>query len=359
MRDVALRAGVGLGTVSRVVNGGASVRPQTAERVRRAIVELGFQRDEVARALRPGMKTSMIALLVGDLTNPFYAAIATSAVQVAREAGFSVLVSSVDEDPVAEQKAVSELLGQRIAGLMIVPDTGRHDYLAAAVAGGTPVVFVDRPASGVTADTVLLDNERGGWLATRELIRRGHTRVAILVAPSYHTTGQRLRGFRRAMREAGLAVREADVVRLPRGTAEAARVATERLLERADPPGAVFATTNFLSEGVVRACLGRAQRPELVGFDDFRLCDLLPMPVSVVAGDVAEMAQLATRMLLERIGGRTGPARRTVLPVSLRPAGGSEAVGAPDPADARGAGAGASAGRAGTQVLAPRRPGVG
>jgi LacI family transcriptional regulator len=90
MIDVAKRAGVGLGTVSRVVNGGAGVRDETASRVRAAIDELGFQRNEVARALRPGKKSSSLALVLGDLTNPFYATIAKASLEVAGQDGFAV-----------------------------------------------------------------------------------------------------------------------------------------------------------------------------------------------------------------------------------------------------------------------------
>jgi len=324
MRDVAIRAGVGLGTVSRVVNGGVSVRAQTADRVRTAIVELGFQRNEIARALRPGMNSAMLALLVGDLTNPFYASIAKAAVEVARKQGYAVVVSTVDEDPAAEQRAVRELLGRRVAGLMIVPDQGNHSFLRGDLATRTPVVFVDRPASGVQADVVVLDNDRGGWLATEHLIGNGHRRIAILVAPSYYTTGRRLRGYRRALRDAGLAPDAADVVRLPLGSSESASLATESLLDRPRPPTAVFATTNFLTEGAMRTVRARGAPTAVVGFDDFRFADLLPIPVSVVSGDVAEMGRIAAGLLLDRIAGDSAPPRRIVLPVHLIPRGSGE-----------------------------------
>lgn len=323
MRDVAIRAGVGLGTVSRVVNGGASVRDQTAERVRAAIEELGFQRNEIARALRPGMNSAMLALLVGDLTNPFYATIATSAVQVARERGYAVVVSTVDEDPTGERRAVRDLLGRRVAGLMIVPDQGNHAFLQGDVGTRIPVVFVDRPASGMQADVVMLDNERGGWLATSHLLAGGHRRIAMLVAPSYYTTGQRLRGYRRALREHGCPADDALVVRLPVGSSAAAVHATAALLDR-ECPTAIFASTNFLAEGALRVIQARGLRTAVVGFDDFRFADMLPVPVTVVAGDVAEMGRTAAGLLLDRIDGEESAHRRIVLPVRLTERGSGE-----------------------------------
>jgi LacI family transcriptional regulator len=318
MRDVATRAGVGLGTVSRVVNGVGSVGEATAERVRAAIRELGFQRDEIARSLRPGQNSMTFGLVLGDLTNPFYASVAKAAVQVANRAGYAVVLSTVDEDPRIERRAIDDLIGRRVAGLIIVPDQGDHSFLNDANRHSrVPVVFVDRPATGTEADVVLLDNEGGGRLATAHLIEQGHRRIAILVAPSYYTTGRRLRGYRRALREAGISAEDRLVVNLRQGTADEAAAATRDLLSSANPPTAVFSTTNFLTEGVLRAAWSQHHRIALVGFDDFRLSDMLPTPVTVVASDTEELGRHAARHLLDRVNGDTSPFRRTVLPVQL------------------------------------------
>lgn len=328
MRDVAERAGVGLATVSRVVNEVGSVRPATAERVRAAIVELGFQRDEVARALRPGQHSRTIGLLLGDLTNPFYATLAKAAVAVANAARFAVVLSTVDEDPEVEQQAIRELLGRRIAGLVIVPDQGDYRFLReAAGRRPLPVVFVDRPSAGTDADCVVLDNEGGGRMATAHLLKHGHRRVAVLVAPSYYTTGRRLRGYRRAMREAGVGVDERLVVTLRQGTPTEAESALRRLLTLPDPPTAVFCTTSFLAEGAIRA-LGAASRSvALVGFDDFPLADLLPVPLTVVATDPERLAEAATELLLTRVSGSPAPPSKIVLPVRLVERGSGELPG--------------------------------
>lgn len=316
MRDVAELAGVGVGTVSRVVNGGASVRPVTAARVQRAIEELGFHRNDVARALRPGMTAKTIALLIGDLSNPYYAAIAKAALEVAREAGYAVLVSSVDEDVDAEQRAVRELSSRRIAGMMLVPVRRDTAFLRRANHSRTPVVLIDRPAQA-EADAVLVDNDRGGYLATEHLIAHGHTRIAMLVAPSFYTTGQRAKGYRRALRAAGLPFDPSLAVTLPAGSVAAAEAATRDLLRRRDRPTAVFATTNFLCEGVLRAQYRDGRRLAVVGFDDFRLADLLPSPATVVAADPGEVGRRATQLLLRRIAGDDSPVRREIVPVSL------------------------------------------
>jgi LacI family transcriptional regulator len=325
MRDVAFRAGVGVGTVSRVVNGGALVRPTTAERVLAAIAELGYRPNEIARALRPGKTAATIALLLGDLTNPFYAAIAKSAVEIARSAGYAVVVTMVDEDPSAEEQAVRDLLARHVAGLILVPDRSDHAFVREPLERGVPVVFVDRPASGSEADVVVLDNERGGYLAADHLAAQGHRRIAALVAPSYYTTGRRVRGFRRALRDRGIEWEPGLTVALPVGTAEAAFAATRQLVDSPDPPTALFATTNFVCEGALRAVRAVRRPPAVVGFDDFRFADLLPTPATVVAGDPAELGRRATELLLQRVSGdRDGAPERVVLPVRLIPRGSGE-----------------------------------
>ena len=328
MRDVADRAGVGLATVSRVVNDAGSVRPATAERVRAAILELGFQRDEVARALRPGQHSRTIGLLLGDLTNPFYATLAKTAVSAANAERFAVVLSTVDEDPEVERQAIAELVGRRIAGLVIVPDQGDYRFLRDATGRRPlPVVFVDRPSSGADGDSVVLDNEAGGRMATAHLLAHGHRRVAVLVAPSYWTTGRRLRGYRRALREAGIVVDERLVVTLRHGTPAAAEAATRTLLALDDPPTALFCTTGFLAEGAIRAAGPATGSVAVVGFDDVPLADLLPVPLSIVATDAERLASTAVELLLARVSGSTAPPARVVLPVRLLERGSGEVPG--------------------------------
>lgn len=317
MTDVAAAAGVGLGTVSRVVNGEPGVSPEMRARVEAAIESTRYRRNELARSIRPGQTSSTLALLLGDLTNPFYARMAKAAVAAAAEAGYAVLLGTADEDPAAERRAVRELVGRRVAGLMIVPGQGDHSHLAEEAELGTPVVFLDRPATGVAGDVVLLDNERGAATAARHLLAHGHRRIALLMAPSYYSTGRRLRGFRRALREDGVELDDALVRPLDVGSAAAAAAAVTDLLARPDPPTAIFASTGFLAQGAVLALRGREREIALVGFDDFPLAELLPVPVSVVAGDPAAMGEQAVRLLLARIGGDTGPVARKVLPVQL------------------------------------------
>lgn len=318
MRDVADAAGVGVATVSRVVNGLDTVNENTANRVRAAIDELGFQRDEIARSLRPGQNSLTLGLMLGDLTNPFWSELAKAAVQRAKEAGYAVLVTTADEDPDTERRSVEALIARRVAGLIVAPGYEDHRHLADAHGRPrVPVVFVDRPARGVAADVFVFDNDGGGRLATRHLIERGHRRIGVVVAGSFYTTGRRLRGYRRALRDAGLPIESELIVQLEHGTVEDGEAATRQLLALPDPPTAIFSTTNFLTEGVVTALGPQQARIAVVGFDDFRLAALLPTPVTVVSTETAELGRQATAVLLARIEGDDRPPRRVKLPSVL------------------------------------------
>src|SRR5919106_2155738 len=143
MRDVASRAGVSLKTVSRVINDEPGVAVATAARVGDAIDELGFQRNDLARSLRQGVTSSTLGLVIEDVANPFYSAIAQAVEAAARARGYLLITASCEEDPERERELVHALLRRRVDALLLVPASPDHEYLARA--GGTPVVFLDRP----------------------------------------------------------------------------------------------------------------------------------------------------------------------------------------------------------------------
>ncbi len=314
MAHVAEVAGVGLKTVSRVVNGEGKVSAATRQRVEVAIAETGFRRNEIARSMRAGQRSMDIGLLLGDLTNPFFASVASAVIAVSRTWGYRVVLSSADEDPEAEVAAIESLLGRQVAGLLLVPGAEDYSRLTTDVDRGTPVVFVDRPGGGLEADEIVIDNAAGARMAVRHLVAHGHERIGIVVAPSRWVTAERLRGYREAMENELGVVDESLVAILGHGSAVDAEDAARALLALPDPPTAIFATTGFMTQGLLRA-LGPAHDLAIVGFDDFPLADLLSVPITVVAGDPAELGTLAAQVLFDRISGsKDQPSRRIVQP---------------------------------------------
>ena len=174
MHDVADLAGVSLKTVSRVFNHEPNVRPAVRARVESAAVSLGFRRNIIAKNLRTGSATSSVGLVIADLLNPFYGAIATAVEAVANRHSATMILGSSAEDVVREQRIVTDLLEGHVDGLIVVPTGGDHSYLEPQRRLGVHVVFVDRPASGIEADAVVLDNVGGARSATRHLLNLGH-----------------------------------------------------------------------------------------------------------------------------------------------------------------------------------------
>ncbi|MFC0543927.1 LacI family DNA-binding transcriptional regulator [Kutzneria chonburiensis] len=324
MSDVARLAGVSIKTVSRVVNDEPGVHPATAERVLAAIDQLGFRRNLGARNLRRGSSTGTIGMVLEDVGNPFYSGITRAVEEVARQYGRQVLTGSSDEDPSRERELALEFCARRVDGMLVVPAGMQHGYLVPEMRAGMPVVFLDRPAGDVVADTVLVDNIGGTVLAVRHLAAHGHNRIAFLGdAPDIFTANERLRGFREGCVRAGIRYDEDLVAMGPhdeRGIAEVLR----RIGEHRQPATAVVAGNNRITVHLLRVLAGRANRPALVGFDDFELADLLDPPVTVIAHDASAIGKAAAELLFSRLDGDTSPPRRVVLPVRLVPRGSGE-----------------------------------
>ncbi|MGA5301018.1 LacI family DNA-binding transcriptional regulator [Nucisporomicrobium flavum] len=322
MNDVARSAGVSLKTVSRVVNGEATVDPVLVARVRAAVASLGYRPNLGASMLRRNdRRTRTIGVLLEDVSNPFSAAVNRAIEDEARGRGVHVLTGSLDEDPVRERDLAVAFARRHADGLILAPTAPDQGYLATDWQPGTPVVFVDRPPTGYRGDAVLATNRSGTAEAVRHLVARGHRRIAFLGdAPRIATARSRRQGYRDAMREAGLPTCETVA---PDCGAEAATLALLTLPAR---PTALFTAQNLITIGALRALrrLALQHRVALIGFDDFPLADLLDPPVTVVAQDPVAMGRAAARALFERIDGHTEEPREISIRTMLIPRGSGE-----------------------------------
>src|SRR4051812_14455169 len=204
MRDVAGTAGVSVKTVSRVVNGERGVRADTAAGVDAAIGRLGFTRNVLASSLRTG-RAGALGLVIEDVANPFYSAIARAVEDAAHARGHFLITGSCEEDPGRERQLALRLLRRLVDALLIVPAGAEHRYLLPELAAGVPIVFLDRPPGDVEADTVLLDNLGGTRSGVEHLIDHGHRRIAFVGdSPDLHTAAERLAGYRAALARAGI-----------------------------------------------------------------------------------------------------------------------------------------------------------
>jgi LacI family transcriptional regulator len=320
MNDVAALAGVSLKTVSRVINGETTVNADLATRVHAAAAELRYRPNFGASALRRNdRRSSTIAVLLQDLSNPLSATMLRAIEEVAAQRGVSVLGGSLDESPEREHELTTSMSRHGVDGVIIAPASHEHHYLALEQQSGIPYVFVDRPPQNLLADQVLSDSRSGSADAVRHLIKHGHRRIGFLGdSTSLFVAHERHQGYVHALTTAGISVDPAIEARDLR-TIDQARDAVSALLATTTPPTAFFATQNILTIGAVHAIRdAHAQhRVALIGFEDFLLADLLDPAVSVVAYDVGAMASLAARLLFERIDGQRPAPRHFVIPTTL------------------------------------------
>lgn len=302
MKDVASQAGVGLKTVSRVVNGEPGVTPETERRVQQAIEALGFRRNDSARVLRKG-RTATVGLVLEDLADPFYGPLNRAVEEVARAHGALLINGSSAEDPDRERELALALCARRVDGLIVIPAGDDHRYLEPEMRAGVSTVFVDRPAGRIHADVVLSDNFGGARNGVAHLIAGGHRRIGFIGdQPRIHTVAERLRGYRAAMTDAGLPVAQ-SWVSLGSTAPERVAAAAAAMLTGPDPVTAVFAGNNRVTVTVVRVLAAHGRPVALVGFDDFELADLLRPGVTVVAQDPAALGRVATDRLFQRLAG--------------------------------------------------------
>lgn len=324
MSDVARLAGVSIKTVSRVVNDEPAVHPDTAERVMAAIEQLGFRRNLGARNLRRGSTTGTIGLIVEDVGNPFYSELNRAVERIATSFGRQVLTGSSEENSDRERELVLEFCARRVDGILVVPAGLQHGYLVPEMRAGTPVVFIDRPAGDIVADTVLVDNLGGTIEAVTHLAKHGHRRIAFLGdSPDIFTAAERLRGFREGCVRNGISYDE-SLVALRTPTPASIGEAVRKLLTGPSAATAVVAGNNRVAVHLLRALAHAEHRPALVSFDDFELADLLNPPVTVIAHDVSALGHAAAELLFARVQGDQSPPRKVVLPVHLVARGSAE-----------------------------------
>jgi len=317
MHDVARVAGVSVTTVSRCINNDRYVRDSTRQKVDAAVAELGFQRNDMARALRPGQATATIALVIEDVANPFYSGIARGVDEVAQQNRHLLVVGNTELSFDRERELLGELVRRRVDGLLVVPTAHDHRSLHADLGRWAPMVFIDRAPTGVPADAVLLDNRGGTRQAIEHLIAAGHRRIAYIGGdPSVYTGAQRLAGYRQTLRKAGLTYHD-ELVSLGHHTDAAAREAVLALLGRRGGPTAVFADNNRMTIGALHAVAESGGKVDVAGFDDLELADLLSMQVALVTYRPDDLGRTAATLLFDRIRGDTRPPRRIVIKTEL------------------------------------------
>jgi LacI family transcriptional regulator len=322
LKDVARRSGVSAMTVSRVINGGQRVSPETRQRVEQAIAELGYVPSRVARGLIR-QKTHTLALIVPDVANPFFTLIVRGAEDVARRADYRVILCDTRTDLAIEREVIEEMIAHRVEGIAIAPVSDRsRSHLRRLSRYGVPFVLIDRTVPGVDCDVVVGDNAGGARQLLEHLIGLGHRRIGLIVeSDEVSTARDRREGYEDAIRAAGLGVDPNLIVHTtvdPGGGFEGMR----RLLELEKPPTAVFTVNNLVALGAIEAVRAAGlEVPDdiaLVCFDDIEYASRLYPFLTVMAQPAETLGTLGTQLLLDRVEGRAeGRGRLVVLPAEF------------------------------------------
>lgn len=317
--DVAALAGVSTATVSRALNGKSTVDPALVARVRAAAAELGYHPNALARNLRR-QETAVLALIISDVENPFFTAIARGVEDLALTAGYSVVLCNADENEEKESRYLDVALQERVAGVVLSP-TGKATGVEALRARGTPVVAVDRPLPESGGDQVLVDSRRAAREATEHLLAGGYRRIACVTGPvGIRTAEDRRAGYLDALRAAS-GREETGLVRRAGYRSEGARQGTMELLAEPERPDALLVANSVMAIGVLQALAAHGLRPGrdigLVAFDDAPWATLVDPPLTVVAQPAYEIGKVAAQLLLARIGGNTGDPVTTMLEARL------------------------------------------
>lgn len=308
IKDVAARAGVALGTASRVLSGSSQTSVDSRARVLAAAAELNYIANGPARSLRRS-RTDVLGLLVSDIRNPFFSELAHAAEQEAGRLGYTVLLANANEDQDQVDAYLRIFASQRIDGLLLSPQGGLSPQLESLRASGLPLVLMNRTVAGLDAPMFGTDNAGGVASVLDWLQAHGHRDVAFVGGPSTISTGaERLAAFRQGREAHGVNPDEAFVDTgdfLPSGAAEA----MHRILDRGVRPTAVFGANGPTTLGVVRALRERLGADwsagiDVVSFDDLDWFEFASPPISAVRNDAATIGRLGVAGLVELIEGR-------------------------------------------------------
>jgi DNA-binding LacI/PurR family transcriptional regulator len=318
MSQIAKETAVSLGTVSHVINGTAVVREPLRQRVLNAVKALGYNPNELSRGLRLN-KTTMIGMIIPDITNPFFPAVVRGVEDVAYKHSYCLVLCNSDNDCAKEATYLNQLKSFFPAGIVMIPSLGST---VAVQSSGPLMICVDRCPESWKGDMVTVANNEGAYNAAVHLIEMGHRQIGIISGPSHLTNAmERLRGFQQALCDAKIKlapeyIQEALFDRMSGYTS------AMRLLQLLPRPTAIFTTNDLMAMGALLAIresnLSCPRDVSIVSFDGLEQTELTDPALTTVYQPGYQLGYTAATLLLERIDGLQSPAREIVLKTELR-----------------------------------------
>lgn len=322
IKDVAIHAGVSVGTVSNVLNHPDRVSASTVSKVQDSIQALGFVRNDAARQLRAG-DSRTIALLVFDAANPFFTDLARGAEDAASEEGFSLILANTSESLERELSYLDLFREQRVRGILISPYGDVEDRLLALKKFGIPSVLVDRVSERQHFSSVSVDDIAGGEIATSHLLELGRKRIGFVGGPlEIPQVADRLTGAKKAVaahRDATLSVFDTTATTVLEGRRIGEHIVKMKPEER---PTALFAANDLVALGLLQALVatGKLRVPHdvaLVGYDDIDFATSAIVPLTSIRQPSALMGETALNLLNDEANDPSAPPKRIVFQPEL------------------------------------------
>ncbi|MFS8579981.1 MAG: LacI family transcriptional regulator [Novibacillus thermophilus] len=311
--DVAKKAGVSIATVSKVMNN-QPVRKKTREKVLEAMEELDYKPNILASALM-GKRTSTIGFLLPDIANPFVAEMARRVEDRAHEKGYNLVICSTDFDREKEALYISLLNQKSVDGFILAGDFKNEDVLKSLLEEHIPVVLLAASHPSLLVNSVRVDDFIGGYEVASHLISLGHKKMAV-IGEDATSSKERIRGFKQALQENDMSLRD-DMVVISGSSSEDAELSAATLLADPEPPTAIFACNDILSMGVILAARGKDIRiPDdlsIVGFDNTLLSMSSDPPLTTVEQPIQDMCSQAVDLLIEEIEGKSKTKQRIIM----------------------------------------------
>lgn len=321
LKMVAERAGVSVNTVSRAINNKSDINEETKKRVLKVAQELGYVQNATAVALRT-KKTRTLGVVIADNRNPFYAEVLNGIEEAAREKNYHIILANTQRDYQKEEEAINLLLAKRVDGLLITPVQDRNDDIKNLIEANIPFVIVGRDFKNIEVDAVYNDEVKGGFLATKYLIKKGHKRIALINGFLHKSPARgRLEGYKKALKEYGIPFDD-SLVSVGDIDVKDGYERTKQLLEKNLDFTAIFAYNDMMAFGAMRAIKEKGLRiPEdigLVGYDDIPFSSLISPSLTTIRLKKQELGVESLKLLLSRINVSRKKTKKIMLDVELK-----------------------------------------
>lgn len=307
LKDVAKLAGVSTATVSHVINGTRFVSEELQQKVNNAMAELDYRPNMMARALKMGFQKT-IGIIVPDCTNPFFAEISRSIDRYCFSKGYNIILCNTDNNLEQQSSYTNMLISKHIDGVIFISSDNTDEDINKFLKNSIPVVIADRIGKNNNVDSIIVNNEKGGYQATKYLINHGFTKIGCISGPSFiSSSSQRVLGYKRALKEANIEIRD-DFISVGDFHFAGGIAAVDNFLKLDDKIEAVFATNDMMALGFINALknvgLNVPNDISVVGYDNIQLAQFMTPKLTTVSQPLEDVAKTATDLLLDKIKNR-------------------------------------------------------